>query len=246
MFWEDVKKKLSGFRAWIDKQVAQRASLIITLYVIAFAVIAVIAYDTRQKIADSETGRKQSLTIRQHGRASEPLVTLNFRGDYAVPEPVYRGVRRAVADLDRVSCGLAKVNVVWDYNRGLDLPIAALRGDNVIQGMSVLDAETSLGRSDADDLLAMTRSAKNPRWNPVWIFLVNDRLEEDSQLAEWTTLHEFGHALGMNHVKNGLMEPRAPYFFSLEDIPTWSVEDQNEFCRIYKCDPTAFTRCETQ
>lgn len=246
MSWEDVKRKLTSLREWLDEQITRRPRLIITLYVIAFTIIAIVAYDTRQKIVDSEAGHKQSLAIRQHGRASEPLITLNFRGDYSAPAAVHRGVERAIADLDRVSCGLAKVNITWDYNREWDLPRAALRGDNVIQGVSVLDVETSLGRDDADDLLGMTRSAKNPRWNPVWIFLVNDRLEEDSQLAEWTALHELGHALGMNHVKNGLMEPQAPYFFGLEDTPEWSVEDQNEFCRIYRCDPEAFIRCEAK
>jgi len=243
VYWEGVKRSLTRFREWLDTQLTERPRVIIALYVVAFSAIAIVAYDTRQKIIDSEAGRKQSIAIRQHGHASEPLMTLNFRGDYSAPEKVRLGVERAIVDLDRVSCGLAKVNIVWDYSREWDLPRAALRGDNVIQGVSVLDVETSLGRDDADDLLGMTRSAKNPRWNPVWIFLVNDRLEEDTQLAEWTVLHELGHALGMDHVKNGLMEPRAPYFFGLEDTPEWSVEDQNEFCRIYHCDPTAFIRC---
>jgi hypothetical protein len=237
---------LEDVKTWLDEQVTRRPRLIIALYVVAMSVIACVAYDTRQKIVDSEAGRKQSIAIRQNGRASEPLITLNFRADFLVPELERRGIEKAIVDLDRVSCGLAKVNVVWDYSRERDLPRAALRGDNVIQGVSVLDVETSLGREDADDLLGMTRSAKNPRWNPVWIFLVNDRLEEDAQLAEWTVLHELGHALGMDHVKNGLMEPRAPFFFGLEDRPEWSVEDQNEFCRIYKCDPGAFIRCEVQ
>jgi len=242
--WENARQKLIGLYDWVDDQVTRRPRVLITLYAIAFSVVAIVAYDTRQKIVDSEAGHKQSLAIRQHGRASEPLVRLNFRGDYSAPEVVRRGVEHAIVDLDRVSCGLAKVNIIWDYNRDQDLPRAALRGDNVIQGVSVMDVETSLGRNDADDLLGMTRSAKNPRWNPVWIFLVNDKLEDDDQLAEWTALHEIGHALGMDHVKTGIMEPRAPYFFGLEDKPEWSVEDQDEFCRIYRCDPTAFIRCE--
>jgi hypothetical protein len=242
--WENVRLKLigihDGFNAWF----ARNPRLIVTFVVAALFAVLLEAYETRQQIVESEAGHKQSAMIRKTGRASEPLIALHFRGDFGAPDAVRHGVEHAIADLDRVSCGLAKVTIVWDYSREWDLPKAALRGDNVIQGVSVFDVEGSLGHEDADDLLGMTRSAKSPRWNPVWIFLVNDRLDENEQLAEWTALHELGHALGMDHVKNGLMEPRAPYFFGLEDRPEWSAEDQKEFCRLYRCDPSAFIRCE--
>lgn len=244
MFWEKLRLRLIGIHQGFNRWFVNNPRTVVTFVVTALFAVVLEGYETHQQIVESEAGHKQSAVIRKEGRASQPLITLYFRGDFTAPDTVHRGVEHAFADLERVSCGLAKASVVWDYSREWGLPKAALRGDNVIQGVSILDVETSLGREDADDLLGMTRSAKSPRWNPVWIFLVNDRLEEDEQLAEWTTLHELGHALGMDHVKTGLMEPRAPYFFGLEDRPEWSADDQKEFCRIYQCDPSAFIRCQ--
>lgn len=244
MSWENVRRSLIGIHDWADKALVRHARPFAALFTIVFIGLGIKACEMRQQIVESDSGHKQSVEIRKTGHASEPLITIYFRGDFTVPDAVRKGVDRAVVDLTRVSCGLAKASVVWDYSREWDLPKAVLRGDNVIQGVSVFDVEGSLGREDADNLLGMTRSAKSPRWNPVWIFLVNDRLDENEQLAEWTALHEIGHALGMNHVKNGLMEPRAPFFFGLEDRPEWSAEDQKEFCRLYQCDPSAFIRCE--
>jgi hypothetical protein len=241
---EKLRLRLIGIHDRFNTWFSSNPRAVVAIVVTALFAVLLQAYETRQQIVESKAGHRQSQEIRKHGRASAPLITLYFRGDFTAPEAVHRGVDHAFSDLERVSCGLAQAKIVWDYSREWDLPKAALRGDNIIQGISTLEVEASLGREDADDLLGITRSAKSPRWNPVWIFLVSDRLDDNDQLAEWTALHELGHALGMNHVKNGLMEPRAPYFFGLEDRPEWSVEDQNEFCRLFRCDPSAFMRCE--
>lgn len=241
MLSEKIRLKLIAIH---NKFAIISTQFITVIFAILILVIGIAIYDIYSKIKENNAGQEQSRIIRKTGRASEPLIEINFRGDYTTPISIKKAVEQAILDLDRVSCGLAKLSIVWNYNKELDLLGVTLRGDSVIQGLSVLEIESSMGREDSSDLLGLTRSAKSPRWNPVWIFLVNERLEDNSPLAEWTALHEIGHALGMDHVKIGLMEPRAPYFFGLEDKPEWSAEDQQEFCRIYKCDPSVFIRCE--
>ncbi len=242
MCWERIRLKLIAFHATVGNHFMAALVAIATLSgLVCFAALAVSNY---QPDPLESKGRRASSEIRHLGHAKEPIATLAFRGDVELNDKMRDAVDKAAKDMTRVSCGMVKVDVYWNYNRDRDLPRAALGGDSVVQGVSVLDVSDTMGREDADDLLGITRAAKNPRWNPVWIFLVRDRLEEDEQLAEWTALHEFGHALGMEHVKVGLMEPRAPFIFLFDEQPEWSVEDQNEFCRIYKCDPTAFIKCD--
>jgi hypothetical protein len=187
-------------------------------------------------------GRKQSEIILKKGRAEKEIVNMEFHADVSINSVMHRGIDKAVQDLSRVSCGLAKAKIIWDYHKPEDFPMAALTGKSIIYGMSVADVEKSLGRKDADELLGMTKSTKNPNWNPAWIFLVVDKLEKDEELTEWTVLHEICHALGMNHIKKGLMQPNAPFYFE-DEFPIWSQQDKEEFCRLYDCDTDALNKC---
>lgn len=187
-------------------------------------------------------GKKQSEIIKSHGKAEKEIVNIEFHADMSINSVMHRGIDKAVQDLSRVSCGLAKVKIIWDYHKPDDFPIAALTGKSIIYGMSVSDVEKSLGRKNADELLGMTKCTKNPNWNPAWIFLVIDKLENDEELTEWTILHEICHALGMNHVKKGLMQPNAPIIFE-DEFPIWSKQDKEEFCRLYDCDVDALNKC---
>lgn len=74
MSWEGVKRKFTALREWLVEQIDRRPRVVITFYVIAFTLVAIVAYDTRQKIVDNEAGRKQSLAIRQRGRAPQKAV----------------------------------------------------------------------------------------------------------------------------------------------------------------------------
>ena len=219
---------------------------LIVFWMIFFCVGCAVVNNIKQRIIVNQTGDYQSLVIRKYGRASEPIISLHFRGESHIPQTVQKAVELALTDLDRVSCGMAKVTIIWNYNHDWDLPRAALHGDNIIRGVNVKDVENTLGKNKAFDLLGTTRTTENPRLNPTWIFLVSDRLIEDEQLAEWTALHEICHALGMKHVNNGLMEPSVPFFYELDDRPLWSIEDKSEFCRVYNCDPTVFEKCESK
>ncbi len=185
---------------------------------------------------------EESNYIELYGKAKQPLITLNFRANSHVHENIRLGVTKAISDLERVSCGLAKVNVIWDYDQYEILIKATINGENIIKNISVNDVQ-KLGRDDSDVLLGLTQIMQSPKWNAVWIFLVNDRLENNLLLTEWTVLHEFGHAIGMDHVQNGLMEPHPPRSFDVSEKPSWSLEDKEEFCKIYKCDPQLFNHC---
>lgn len=68
-------------------------------------------------------------------------------------------------------------------------------------------------------------------------WLVMDRLtDERSQI--WTSAHEFGHALGLSHVNDGvsLMSP----FYSWK-IDQQTGHDMVEFCKVWGCDVSQIT-----
>jgi hypothetical protein len=236
MFLENLRLKLISFYEWVIDHSK-------VFFFFAFIFFSFAFFHAVNEYKENKSGLRQSIAIKENGIASNPLIVLNLRGDNAIPLNMREAVNCALNDIDRVSCGLAHVNVVWNYDNKWDFPNAVLHGESVIQGMSILNVETSLGRSDSDILLGMTRTSKNHDWSPVWIFLINEKLEDNTKLAEWTALHEIGHALGMDHVKHGLMEPNAPRILGTMDRPEWALEDQIEFCRIYKCDPNVFANC---
>lgn len=224
----------------------QHSQKFIVFWVVFFCISCAVMHDIKQRLIANQTGDYQSLVVSKQGYASEPVISLHFRGESNIPLAVQKAVELALTDLDRVSCGMAKVTIIWNYNHDWDLPRAALHSDNIIRGVNVVDVENTLGRSRAFDLLGTTRTTENPRANPTWIFLVSDRLVENENLAEWTALHEICHAIGMKHVSKGLMEPFVPFFYELDDRPQWSTEDRNEFCRVYSCDPAVFKKCDSK
>lgn len=189
-------------------------------------------------------GAIQSIHVAKTGKASKPLKVMTFRADVDMDPTTKLAIANATADLDAASCGLLKINVVWNYKKSEDVLGALLAGSSVIQNVTLEEVSRSLGASHVGEVLGMTRVAQNPNWSPSWIFLVGERVDGDLQLAEWTAAHEMCHAAGMKHVEEGLMQSTAPLFLGLNDqAPTWSKEDVAEFCRIYSCDADVVLDC---
>lgn len=66
------------------------------------------------------------------------------------------------------------------------------------------------------------------------IYLIYDRLERSDNLFRTTTIHEFGHYLGMQHTTNcSIMQPVNP-----NTIPYPTYKDAVELAKIWKCLPT--------
>lgn len=186
----------------------------------------------------------QSNVISRSGFASRPLRTMTFRADVNLDPTTKSAVVMAADDIERSSCGLLKIKVIWNYVKNEDMLGALLSGNSVLQNITLDEVSRSLGASHVGDVLGMTRVAQNPHWSPAWIFLVGERLDGDEQLAEWTVAHEMCHAAGMKHVEDGLMHSTAPLFLGLNKRkPSWSRYDAVEFCSIYGCDPDVVKDC---
>ena len=187
------------------------------------------------------SGREQSASTRwseitSTGKAKTPVVVGTFHGDVRMLEIQRRTVENALEDLERTSCGLVKLAVTWDFDPELELLFRVVRGDNILMMTDSRTLIRWLGKEEGDHLLGLTRYS-----NSRWIFLVADKLGEDTLLWEWVAAHEFSHAIGMDHIGVGLMEPNAPVF--IVDRPSWEREDVAEFCRIWDCQPEMFFDC---
>lgn len=186
-------------------------------------------------------GREQSASTRwgeisQTGKAKTPIVVGTFHGDVRLMDIQRKTVEDAFQDIEQTSCGLVKLDIVWDFDPELDVLYHVVKGDNILM---VTDSRTMirwLGKEEGDHLLGLTRYS-----NSRWIFLVGDKLDEDTLLWEWVTAHEISHAIGMDHVGVGLMEPEAPQF--VIDKPVWEWEDIVEFCKVWDCQPEMFFDC---
>ena len=197
-----------------------------------------ITFDYDETSSTSE-GQKQSNAIRQDGFASKSLVKLNFRGDANLSDSTKRGIENAIFNMVEESCGLVDAVVVWDIKDSNDAVLAFFSGDDTIVDASETTIGFISGHEEAQYTQGMTISRKRSGITPARILMVSSHFELDEDVAQWVAFHEMGHAVGMQHVKNGIMEPYVPFFLSYE----WSEEDRAEFCRIYRCDPTAFSRC---
>lgn len=174
--------------------------------------------------------------ITTHGKANTPVIAIDFHGDTRIVNtPLQKSVEAASKNMNQTSCGLVKFNVIWDLDVEHDLPKAMLRGDNTLMSLTVAEAIEVFGEEEGDKLLGYTR------WRGAReIFLITELLD-DPELAEWVITHEMSHAIGMEHVQLGLMEPTAPFFFY--GRPQWERDDLREFCRSYDCQIDMFDEC---
>jgi hypothetical protein len=217
---------------------AKRAAAFTYAVVALASTIVVVALTFAPSCA---SGREQSASTRwgeitSTGKAKTPVVIGTFHGDVRLLEIQRNTVNAAFEDIERTSCGLVKLDVVWDFDPELDLVSRVVRGDNILMMTDSRTLIRWLGKKEGDGLLGLTRYS-----NSRWIFLVADKLDEDVLLWEWVAAHELGHAIGMDHVGVGLMEPNAPMF--LVDKPVWEREDVAEFCKVWDCQPEMFFDC---
>lgn len=165
------------------------------------------------------------------GKAKTPVVVAEFHGKSGLEPPFKEAVENSLSELDRTSCGLVKMTVKWDFEptqRGM------LRGDNVVMSVNSLVFKAAFDEEDGD-LLGLTQAA-----GAKWIFLVTDRID-NPETADWVAAHEFGHAVGLEHVQLGQMQANAPQFpYSAAE---WQSDDLREFCRVWSCDVAMFDDC---
>lgn len=173
--------------------------------------------------------------ITSTGKAVNPVVTGTFHGDTRMLIIERVAVEAAFEDLERTSCGLVQLKVVWDFDPEDNLIKTILKGNNNLMSVTSKEMRDTFGK-DGDDLLGMTRYSDSR-----WVFLVLDKLDDDALLLEWVTTHELSHAIGMEHVNVGLMEEHAPPV--IVDKATWMDDDIREFCRVYDCQPQMFDDC---
>lgn len=244
MQWEKIRKVLARLHQKISEGIfgfllfAFFATGFVCLLCLLTSMAVSFYYPHRNENMD------QSKAIARNGVASRPIRTITFRADVNLDPTTKSAVINAAEDVERSSCNLLKINVIWNYTKGEDMLGALLSGDSVLQNITLDEVSRSLGASHVEDILGMTRVAQNPHWSPAWIFLVGERIDGDEQLAEWTVAHEMCHAVGMKHVDEGLMHPTTPLFLGLnKQKPSWSKDDVVEFCGIYGCDVDVVKDC---
>jgi len=149
-----------------------------------------------------------------------------------------RAIELSIENVERVSCGLVRMSLKWDFDITKDMAQATLRGDSLIISITSGEVISVFGHKEGDPTLGFTHvDGKRLKW----VFLVVDKLEDDPELAEWTVTHELSHTIGMNHVQLGLMEPTAPAF--VVGKPRWERDDLREFCRVFDCHVDMFDEC---
>lgn len=181
------------------------------------------------------SARAHAAEMEARGKAT-PIVTGTFHGDTRVNPETRRAVEDGFASLERVTCGLAKLEVSWDFDPARDTLKATMLGWNVVLAVTEAQAVFAYGKVEGGELLGLCQRA-----GALWIHLVVEKLDGDHDLTEWVVTHELSHALGMDHTSLGLMEPTAPLI--VIGKPYWSPQDTAEFCRLYDCSPEMFANC---
>lgn len=187
--------------------------------------------------------REQSASTRwgeivQHGSAQTPIVIGTFHGDTRIVDtPLQAAVEQALQDVDRTSCGLVKMNIIWDLDVEKDLVRATMRGENIIVSVTEEDTIAAYGQEEGEPMLGYCLYGGTR-----WVYLVAEKLE-DPDTARWVAAHEFSHAIGMDHVDLGLMQKHAPFF---PDVPKWERDDLREFCHVWDCNIDMFDDCRSR
>ena len=216
------------------KRLASLTHLLLTF--VACSIIAALCFAPSCANEDRQSANTRWGEIVATGKAQTPVLTGTFHGDVRAMFIQRRAVEAAFEDIERTSCGLVNIKIVWDFDPDNEMIYRVIKGDNLLM---LTDSQTmikQMGKEEGSQLLGLTRYS-----NSRWIFLVADKLDEDVLLWEWVTAHEIGHAIGMEHVNMGLMEPHAPAF--VIDKAYWEREDIEEFCRQYDCQSEMFFDC---
>jgi len=172
--------------------------------------------------------------ITQYGKAKTPVITAMFHGQADLDLIFKEGIEKSLIDLDRTSCGLVKLTIVWDFIPDqAGLLRATIRGDNVVMAVRSSTMKAAFNNED-ENLLGLTQPGIH------WVFLVIDRIDEP-EMVVWVAAHEFGHTIGLEHVELGLMQTYAPTFPTTPI--TWERDDLREFCRVWSCKIEMFNDC---
>lgn len=223
MSWESVKK-VAKVLPWVG---------VYGFILGALAYVLLSDPPNKRPTANSRWGE-----ITQYGHAIHPLVTGTFHGDVRFTADERKWIEGGFAVLKRTSCELIDLKVVWDFDVENNQVIAMLRGDNNILRTTDVELVKAIGK-EGNNLLGQTRSG-GPG-SVISIALVSNKLGEDDMLWKWVVAHELSHAIGMDHVVDGLMSVEAPW--AVVEDPKWEREDLQEFCNVWSCQREMFNEC---
>ena len=227
MRWDDVK------------QLSRLLPITLVLTLLSGGFVAITVFLPSCVRDDQQSASTRWGEITQHGHALTPITVVNFRGDITlVGTSMQKPIELAIENMERISCGLVKMSVVWDFDITKDMVRSTLRGDSLIIAITSEEVISVFGHKDGESTLGFAhRDGERLKW----VFLVVDKRVDDEELSEWTATHELTQAIGMGHVRLGLMEPNAPMF--ILGKPQWERDDIREFCRIFDCQIDMFDTC---
>lgn len=139
--------------------------------------------------------------------------------------------------------GMAQITIVYDLDKTSIISLMENDENNVIIRA---DSSMELVQAVPEGVLAWVTSQcgggiQDPCGAPVMMVVVSDRMPES---LEQIAMHEFGHVLSMQHVRdaNSIMRPAVHVF--PEAGVCLKQADISEFCRVWDCGHTQMFPCD--